>query len=122
MPSIPISNKAHPPRAHRSVPKLAIIVFASTALVGFVGLVGWQFYVGTSTQAPVAAEPAATDRYSGSIIVSSPNRDSCRQYNLDNATGKMKDEGVFDCTSGANGQASGQQKRVNAIADGFRNR
>jgi len=66
--------------------------------------------------------PAADDWYSGSIIFTSPNSDDCHLYKWDNSTGRLERHGAGSCPSASNSQSTGQQKRVNAIADGFRNK
>jgi len=82
------------------------------------GLFVWWSQVADLYPGPVEFVPTVGNRSSGSIILAAPNRDGCRRYRLDNASGKLTDEGVGDCAGDAD--AAGSSNRFRAIAKGFR--
>lgn len=90
------------------------------AIVPLVGLYSRWFSESAPDTAMVGSLSMTSDRYAGSIIVSTPNQTDCRQYKWDNTTGKMTDGGTANCNATIN--ANGGETRLNAIADGFRNR
>jgi hypothetical protein len=114
MPPSRTERKTRAQKARWLGPSVVIIVLAGIALNG------WLWFPAPHPTT-IAVSPAANDHYSGSIVVAEPNRDTCRRYKLNNATGKMTDQGAGDCSAEANG-SNGQQTRINAIAEGFRNK
>jgi hypothetical protein len=87
------------------------------SLVVATSVIGFEYF-GLRLPPPKPSQPLRTEEYSGSIVISSPNAEECRHYQLDNATGGIKYSGKNDCTEGH--QTSGD--RVGAILNGFRNR
>ena len=114
MPSNVARRKSRAPVARWLELTIVVIVLSGIALTAWI-------WFPASHPMPIAASPAASDPYSGSIILSAPNQDTCRRYKLDNATGKMTDGRVTDCTVDADGD-NGHQTRIGVIADGFRNK
>ena len=81
----------------------------AAALVGGLGHFG--------PQTPSREPPSAAD-YSGSIVISSPNSQRCRHYQLDNSTGGIKYNSKDDCTEAH----QSRDDRASAVLNGFRNR
>ena len=96
---------------------LGSVIVATTAFMAVMA-VGGLMYVAGSKEAPKVTPPTAAN-YSGSIVISLPNRADCRQYQLNNKTGDLKDEGDSDCSKRP---SENQGTRVEAISNGFRNR
>ena len=105
--------------AHASKSRWGRVV-AVVLLAGIAGaaLFAWRSSAANSHPAPVEALSATNDRYTGSIILAAPNSDSCRHYRLDNASGKLTDEGAGNCAGDAD--ATGSGNRFSAIAKSFR--
>lgn len=82
------------------------------AIVGCAGLIGWHLQA--TPKDAVSPPIPATDEYSGTIIFSLANRDDCRQYNLDNASGRMQNTGKSSCKVETPGS------RVEEISNSFR--
>jgi hypothetical protein len=98
----------------RTAAKAVIMSVAAIVAVGLVGMAG-QF-VTPAARAP-ASSPSA-DPIVGSIVISSPNRNDCKELKLDNATGAVTDNGTSDCTA----KPQGRGTRIEAIANGFRSK
>jgi hypothetical protein len=102
---------------------LAILLFAATVAAA----IGASAYFGRHSQ-PVIAETQATTVSSITksndlitVIISSPNRNDCRRYQLSNTTGAINDKGMSDCMRDPD-EGKGQSTRIEAISKGFRNR
>ena len=102
---------------------LAVLLFAATVAAA----IGASAYFGRMPQ-PVVAETQATTVSSISrsndpitVIISSPNRNDCHRYQLNNTTGAINDKGVGDCMRDPD-EGSGQATRIEEISKGFRNR
>ena len=102
---------------------LAVSLVAATVAVA----AGASAYFGRPPQ-PVIPEPQATTVSSITksddpitVIISSPNRNDCRRYQLNNATGAMNDKGMGDCMRDPD-EGHGQGTRIEEISKGFRNR
>jgi hypothetical protein len=103
---------------------LAVLVVAAIVAAA----IGASAYFGRTPQ-PVVSETQATTVSSITrksddpitVIISSPNRNDCRRYQLHNTTGAMSDKGVSDCMRDPD-EASGQGTRIEEISKGFRNR
>jgi hypothetical protein len=67
---------------------------------------------------PTTVSSIAKDESPFTIIISSPNRNDCRRYQLNKTTGMMNDKRTSDCT----GEAGGQGARIEEISEAFRNR
>ena len=65
-----------------------------------------------SAVASIVGEPPTT------VIVSTPNRDECRRYQLNVATGERGDRGLGDCDA----ESGNRPGRLEAISRAFRNR
>jgi hypothetical protein len=66
---------------------------------------------------PLAVASIAGGERSTTIIVSTPNSNDCRRYQLNVTTGLRNDQGTSNCT----GDAGNGPTRVEAISKSFRN-
>jgi hypothetical protein len=109
-------------RQFRSPRKIAIVLGA-LVLVFASALAMRIFVAGPQAKSGPEPEPASVSSIVNgkspiSVIISSPNSNDCRRYELDNATGARNDKGTTKCIS----EGGGQSSRIEAIAKGFRNR
>lgn len=110
------------PRPWRIGLMLAIAVAAMAVLAAVYGL---RLPLSSARLAPKGeTEPSAVASIAGggerstTVIVSTPNSNDCRRYQLDVTTGVRNDQGAVNCAGdGANGPG-----RVEAISKSFRNR
>jgi hypothetical protein len=56
-----------------------------------------------------------------SVIVSTPNADTCRRYELNETTHARSDKGNVDCMGNFGPPGTGQGARIEEISKGFRN-
>jgi hypothetical protein len=103
----------------------AIAVFLFAAIVA--AAVAASAYFGRPPQ-PVASGTQSTTVSSIkrgddpiTVIISSPNRNDCHRYQLNNKPGAINDRGTSDCLRDPD-EGSGQGTRIEAISKGFRNR
>jgi hypothetical protein len=101
-----------------------VLAIAVGAMAVFAGAYGLRLPLSLARFAPKGeAEPSAVASIAGgkrstTIIVSTPNSNDCRRYQLDVATGVRNDQGAVNCAAdGANGPG-----RVETISKSFRNR
>jgi hypothetical protein len=115
------ANSKPSPRPRWPGPVIAISIRALAALVIVSGL---RLLIsqprGTSSTEP---EPSAVASIVGgerptTIIVSTPNSNGCRRYQLNVDTGARTDQGPSNC----NADGSRQPGRLEAISKAFRNR
>jgi hypothetical protein len=64
--------------------------------------------------------PEDTKRQSGSIVISTPDGDTCVRQQFDNKTGQVRHDAIIDCRNMTAGR--GQGMRIEAISSGFRGR
>lgn len=93
---------------HRAMISIGIM----TAAVSIAGLIGSYAYFSAATS------PSETKSYTGSIVISSPNRGDCRRLQFDNTTGHVSDAGRGGCP----GDRASEIDRFTAIANGFQHR
>jgi hypothetical protein len=101
-----------------------VLAIAAGAMAAFAAAYGVRPPLGSARLAPKGeAEPSAVASIAGgerstTIIVSTPNSNDCRRYQLDVTTGARNDQGAVNCAAdGANGPG-----RVETISKSFRNR
>ena len=83
-----------------------------TAAVSVAGLIGSYAYFSAGTSR------SETKSYTGSIVITSPNRGDCRHLQFDNTTGHVTDAGRGGCP----GDRGSEIDRITAIANGFQHR
>ena len=115
------ANGKPSPRPRRPGPLIAIGVGAMAALVIVYGL--RLLIIRPRVTSNGEPEPSAVASIVGgerptTIIVSTPNSNDCRRYQLNVDTGARNDQGPIDCTA----DSSKQPGRLEAISKAFRNR
>ena len=107
-----------PPRRPGAIAALGIGAVAALAIVRAVRLLINQPRVTTSAEPePSAVASIAAGERRTTIIVSTPNSNDCRRYQLNVDTGARNDQGPIDC----NADSSKQPGRLEAISRSFRN-
>jgi hypothetical protein len=101
-----------------------VLAIAAGAMAAFAAAYGVRLPLGSARLAPKGdAEPSAVASIAGgerptTIIVSTPNSNDCRRYQLDVSTGARNEQGAVNCAAdGANGPG-----RLETISKSFRNR
>jgi hypothetical protein len=108
------------PRRPGTIVAIAVGVMAALAIVYGLRLLVSQPRVASNAEpepSAVASIAAGGERPT-TIIVSTPNRNDCRRYQLNVETGVKNDQGSINCTAD-NGKQPG---RLEAISKAFRNR
>lgn len=109
--------QSRPPPSHpirrQSRTGALIAITGITFAIAIVSIIAWRVIDGPASTPSQAATPAFT----GSIVVSMPNRDECLHYQWDNVTGKLENRGAVDCGAVAEGEG-----RIEAISRAFRNK
>jgi hypothetical protein len=100
-----------------SIAAIAIGMMAVLAGVYGLGLLTAQRHAASSAEPePSAVASIAGGDRSTTIIVSTPNSNDCRHYQLNVATGARDDKGAIDCAA----DSSHQPGRLEAISKAFR--
>jgi hypothetical protein len=113
-------NGKRSPQPRRLVPVAAMGIGLMAAVAATYGarLLAAQPRVAGSTGPEPSAMASIADERSTTIIVSTPNSNDCRRYQLNVATGERGVKGSFDC----NAESGNRPGRLQAISKAFRNR
>jgi hypothetical protein len=115
------ANGKPSPRPRRSGPLIAIGIGAVAALAIVYGvrlLIGQPRMTSNAEPEPSAVASIAGGERPTTIIVSTPNSNDCRRYQLNVATGARNDQSPTSC----DGDSTKQPGRLEAISKSFRNR
>lgn len=114
------THRKHPPRPWAAGLLTALAIGAISLLAVAYGprlpLGLARFAPHTETE-PLAVASIAGGERSTTIIVSTPNSNDCRRYQLNVATGLRSDRGTSNCA----GDAGNGPTRLEAISKSFRN-